>query len=163
MSSTKSKLVLGLHSSQWEYRLFYNQFLILSLLFLFVKKFTCESSFMNSVVKDSRSTTKFSFSGFGRLSHSLFKPAVAFTTGEYQFSHCTKKWSLPLRISSVNIAKSAVSSAFCVVWYLLSAFLTTLVKYHHKRSPCSTYGYILYHSFVGKAIFHLTFYAVKFF
>ena len=54
-SSPKSKVVGGLPASHKECRSFWKLFLIVSLLILFMEKFTCPSSIIDSMAKDRRS------------------------------------------------------------------------------------------------------------
>ena len=54
--------------------------------------------------------------------------------------HCTKKWSFPLRISSVNVTKSAVSCGFGhIYWRNMEnfIFLCSASQFHRVLQICS--------------------------
>ena len=48
--------------------------------------------------------------------------------------HCTKNWSLPLRIPSVNVTKSVVSCGFRHIYWILNGKLYFFVQSEINRS-----------------------------
>ena len=83
-SSPKSKVVRELPASHKECRSFCKVFFILFLLILFIEKFTCPSSIIDSMDEDRRSfvlTTNFCFSAVSKLSHSLITPSPPLKLG----------------------------------------------------------------------------------